>query len=80
MDELIIKLYREKNKKVVLLTDEYHAPLLSCLKKNKQEYEHVRTFLGGFYIKIKAHDKMIRVSFLTGLFKQNSLLPNASQR
>ena len=51
---------------VVLLIDEYDAPLTE-LMNNKSEFEKVRGCLSNFYTKVKSQDDKIRFLFLTGI-------------
>lgn len=55
---------------LVLLIDEYDAPLTSCLS-NRDLFEDVRTRLSDFYSKIKSNDGAVRFFFMTGITKFN---------
>ena len=59
---------------VVLLIDEYDAPLTE-LMNNKSEFEKVRGCLSNFYTKVKSQDDKIRFLFLTGItrYSQTSI-------
>lgn len=53
---------------LVLLIDEYDAPLTSCLE-DKELFESVRTKLSGFYSILKSNDSSTRFLFITGVTK-----------
>lgn len=55
---------------VVLLIDEYDAPLTYCLNK-RELFEEVRTELSGFYAVLKSNDSALRFLFITGITKFN---------
>ena len=55
---------------LVLLIDEYDAPLTACLNKS-QLFEDVRRKLSDFYSKIKSNDGAVRFFFMTGITKFN---------
>ena len=55
---------------VVLLIDEYDAPLTSCLDR-KDLFEDVRTELSRFYATLKSNDAALRFLFITGITKFN---------
>ena len=55
---------------LVLLIDEYDAPLTACLD-NAQLFEGVRSVLSEFYAVIKANDRIVRFAFITGITKFN---------
>lgn len=55
---------------LVLLIDEYDAPLLACLDDPKL-YEEVRKKLSEFYSVIKGNDAALRFLFITGLTNFN---------
>lgn len=60
---------QEKNS-LVLLIDEYDAPLTCCLSKKKL-FERVRETLSGFYSVLKSNDGILRFVFITGITKFN---------
>ncbi|OOC39635.1 ATP-binding protein, partial [Thermosipho melanesiensis] len=64
IEELNAK-YRER---VVILIDEYEAPILEHIN-NKKEAEKIRSFLREFYKKIKTKDEYIKFVFMTGITK-----------
>lgn len=55
---------------VVLLIDEYDAPLTSCLDDNDL-FKEVRERMSRFYAAIKNYDRVIRFFFMTGITKFN---------
>lgn len=55
---------------LVLLIDEYDAPLTACLN-NPDLFENVRKELSGFYATIKSNDGAVRFFFMTGITKFN---------
>jgi hypothetical protein len=63
----IIKgLYRKYSRKVVILIDEYDAPIISVLDDTEKALE-IRDVLRGFYRVIKANDEYIKLLCLRGL-------------
>lgn len=69
----IIKLYyRQTGKKVVIIIDEYDAPLLDVLHMEEQ-LSDVRTMMQEFYAPIKSNDAYIRMAFITGITKFSQL-------
>ena len=55
---------------LVILIDEYDAPLTACLDDTKV-FEFVRGSLARFYATLKANDEAIRFFFMTGITKFN---------
>jgi len=53
---------------LVLLIDEYDAPLTACLN-NRDLFENVRTTLSSFYSILKSNDASLRFFFMTGITK-----------
>ena len=53
---------------LVLLIDEYDAPLTACLS-NTDLFEEVRDELSNFYAIIKSNDAAVRFFFMTGITK-----------
>ncbi len=58
------------NSSLVLLIDEYDAPLTECLD-DPQLYLQVRNFLSKFYSIFKSNDAALRFLFITGITKFN---------
>jgi len=71
-ESIIRNLYEQKGCQVVILVDEYDAPLVSTLD-NPELNEYYRASLKGFYTVLKTCDEAIRFSFLTGVTKFSSL-------
>lgn len=65
---LIGKAYAQTGKKVVLLIDEYDAPMLD-LFHDKEKLSEVRDILRNFYGPIKICDAQLRFGFITGITK-----------
>jgi hypothetical protein len=63
---LINSAYEQTGQKVVVLIDEYDAPLLEVLTEPEQLTE-VRGFMRKFYSQIKNCDEYIRFAFMTGI-------------
>ena len=68
----VIKLYKKTQKKVVILIDEYDAPMLSVLGDDTK-LEAMRTALQSFYAPLKDLDPYLRFAFLTGITKFSQL-------
>jgi hypothetical protein len=65
---LIINSSKKYGKPAVAIIDEYDTPLLSVLE-NREEFEKVRNFLRDFYKIVKASEKNLRFTFITGITK-----------
>jgi hypothetical protein len=63
---LINRAYEQTGQKVVVLIDEYDAPLLEVLTDTEKLAE-VREVMRGFYSQIKYADEYIRFAFMTGI-------------
>lgn len=61
---------------LVLLIDEYDAPLTASLN-DSELFDSVRKSLARFYAEIKSNDRAIRFSFMTGItkFSKTSIFP-----
>ena len=69
----LIKTIKEKTgKDLVIIIDEYDAPLLDVLH-DKEKLEQVRTVMQEFYTPIKECDKYWRFAFITGITKFSQL-------
>ena len=55
---------------LVLLIDEYDAPLTACLN-DTELFKKIRKELSGFYATIKSNDGAVRFFFMTGITKFN---------
>ncbi|MDR0355757.1 MAG: AAA family ATPase, partial [Deltaproteobacteria bacterium] len=80
LKSLLTDLSDKYNRKVVVLVDEYDAPILDSLT-NQALAEEIRTFLKRFYATLKSEAKQIRFVFLTGVskFAQTSIFSGANQ-
>ena len=69
---LIISAKEQTGKPVIIIIDEYDAPLLDVLH-NKDRLAETRTVMQEFYAPIKANDEYIRFAFITGITKFSQL-------
>jgi hypothetical protein len=71
---LIHRAYEKTGQQVVVLIDEYDAPLLDVIHDDQQR-EEVRRMLRNFYTPLKSCDAYVRFVFLTGIsmFSQVSI-------
>ncbi len=70
--ELIPKLSRKYNKKVVFLVDEYDKPIISNLgkgKEGKKVAKENQEFMKIFYDNLKAFEEHLQLVFITGVSK-----------
>jgi len=65
---IIKRAYEKTGKQVVVLVDEYDAPLVTQIG-NESVLESNRTVLSSFYKNIKANDAYIKFALLTGVTK-----------
>ncbi len=63
---LIKRAYEQTGQQVVILIDEYDAPLLEVLMMPEQLNE-VRSYMRNFYSRIKTNSRYIRFAFMTGI-------------
>jgi len=70
--ELVECIYKRTGKQVVVLIDEYDAPLLTVLH-DPERLEKMRTALQSFYSPIKKLDPYLRFVFITGITKFSQL-------
>jgi len=68
LDDLIIRTSGKYNQKVVILLDEYDKPYTDFVNDPVMA-EKVRGVLRNFYVQIKANDRYIRFTFITGISK-----------
>lgn len=71
LGNLITLLHEKYGKKVVIIVDEYDAPLLDLLHSEKEP--EVREILKEFYSPLKALDSLLRFVFITGITKFSQL-------
>ena len=69
---LIERAHEKTGKKVVILIDEYDAPLLDVVHKN-EELESLRQVMRNFYSPLKYCDPHLEFLFLTGITKFSQL-------
>lgn len=72
LDGLIRRAYRQTGKEVVLLIDEYDAPLLDVVHE-EENLPALRNVMRNFYSPLKACDPYLRYVFLTGITKFSQL-------
>lgn len=68
---LIHRAYDKTGKKVVILIDEYDAPLLNVLYE--ENMDEVRNLMRSFFSPVKACDEYIQFAFMTGITKFSQL-------
>ena len=69
---LVVNLYNQTGKQVVVLIDEYDAPMLTVLH-DPERLEPMRTALQSFYSPLKDLDPYLRFVFITGITKFSQL-------
>ena len=72
LENLINKIYRKTGKQVVVLIDEYDAPLLDVAHKDEQ-LAKLRTIMRNFFSPLKKCEGMLRFVFITGITKFSQL-------
>ena len=72
MDNLIRTVYEKTGRQVVVLIDEYDAPLLDVVHMEEQ-LPVLRNVMRNFYSPLKKCDPMLRFVFLTGITKFSQL-------
>ena len=72
LEGLIKRAYKQTGKKVVVLIDEYDAPLLDVVHEEKN-LPQLRNVMRNFYSPLKACDPYLRFVFLTGITKFSQL-------
>ncbi len=65
---LIHRAYRKTGRQVVVIIDEYDAPLLNKLQE-PELLDVFRNVMQEFYVQLKANEAMIRFCFITGITK-----------
>ena len=72
LKNLIMAAYEQTEKKVVILIDEYDAPLLDVVHE-EENLPKLRNVMRNFYSPLKACDPYIKFAFLTGITKFSQL-------
>ena len=72
LDDLINAVYRKTGKQVVVLIDEYDAPLLDVAHE-KEKLDELRNTMRNFYSPLKGNESMLRFVFMTGITKFSQL-------
>ena len=72
LDDLINVVYRKTGKQVVVLIDEYDAPLLDVAHE-KEKLDELRNTMRNFYSPLKGNESMLRFVFMTGITKFSQL-------
>ncbi len=72
LTNLIQTLYKKTGKQVVVLIDEYDAPLLDVAHETEQ-LDTLRNVMRNFYSPLKGCERMLRFVFLTGITKFSQL-------
>ena len=68
IDDLVKKLAKEKNSKVVVLVDEYDKPIIDRLEDPTSAQEN-RELLKYFFTTLKSLDEQLKLTFITGVSK-----------
>jgi AcrR family transcriptional regulator len=66
LSELIRHIYHTTGKQVVILIDEYDAPVMKVLHK-KEIVKEIRERMSNFYTALKPNDRYLRFVFITGV-------------
>ena len=72
LTDLITSVYRKTGKQVVVLIDEYDAPLLDVAHEH-ESLDALRNIMRNFYSPLKGCEPMLRFVFLTGITKFSQL-------
>lgn len=72
LDDLINAVYHKTGKQVVVLIDEYDAPLLDVAHE-KERLDELRNTMRNFYSPLKGNESMLRFVFMTGITKFSQL-------
>ena len=72
LDDLINAVYQKTGKQVVVLIDEYDAPLLDVAHE-KEKLNELRNTMRNFYSPLKGNESMLRFVFMTGITKFSQL-------
>ncbi len=72
LDGLIRRLFNKTGKQVVVIIDEYDAPLLDVLH-SQATLDAMRKVMQEFYVPLKANEAYIKFCFITGITKFSQL-------
>ena len=72
LEGLIKRAYQKTGKQVVVIIDEYDAPLLDVLHTN-DSLDAMRKVMQEFYVPLKANERYIKFCFITGITKFSQL-------
>lgn len=72
LEGLITRAYEKTGKQVVVLIDEYDAPLLKVVH-DSGNFSYMRDFMRSFYSPLKSCDKYLRFVYITGITKFSQL-------
>ena len=72
LKDLILQLYKQTGRQVVVLIDEYDAPLLD-VAHDKDKLIALRDVMRNFYSPLKKYEPYLRFVFLTGITKFSQL-------
>lgn len=72
MTRMIETAYRQTGEKVVILIDEYDAPMLDSIN-NRELQDYIRERIRNLFSPLKAQEKYLRFVFLTGISKFSQL-------
>ena len=72
LDDLINAFYHKTGKQLVVLIDEYDAPLLDVAHE-KEKLDELRNSMRNFYSPLKGNESMLRFVFMTGITKFSQL-------
>ena len=70
--ELIRSAYQQTGKQVVIIIDEYDAPLIEVLHED-EVLNGMRQVMQEFYVQLKANEAMVKFCFITGITKFSQL-------
>ncbi|NBH68376.1 ATP-binding protein [Phocaeicola sartorii] len=73
MKTLIMRACEQTGRQVVVLIDEYDAPLLDVMHEEEENLPVLRNVMRNFYSPLKACDPYLRFVFLTGITKFSQL-------
>ena len=72
LEGLIKRAYQQTGRQVVVIVDEYDAPLLDVLHE-EQDLSAFRRVMQEFYVPLKANERYIKFCFITGITKFSQL-------